>query len=340
VSVPAVSVVIGVYNGERFLTEAVESILSQTHTDLELVIVDDGSTDATPRILDGYARGDSRIVLFRRENRGSARSLNRAILAARASVVAVLDADDVALPDRLEHQLGYLGEHEEIALVGGAVIFVDDVGRPFAEHRYPTSDAEIRSALEWTTPFVHSAVTARRAALLAAGLYRPQFVRSLDTDLWFRVSEHFELANLERPVVRYRIHPAQKTSQWLEDQSLKALAARTGWRLRARGLADPFEDAVAIDRAAMSAAGVPESAITEAYVRMATWFATTSGRAGYERQAESLFDAAMARACSPSGSGSLVAAVYRERGKRLREEGRVARARLYMLRGLAATLLR
>jgi hypothetical protein len=339
VSDPVVSAAMAVYNGERFVADAVESILSQSVRDLELVIVDDGSTDATPRILDRYARRDSRIVLLRQENRGFAQSLNRAVVAARGPFVAVLDADDVAPPDRLEHQLEYLAEHEAVALVGGAVIFVDGEGRSFAEHRYPTSDAEIRAALELTTPFVHSAVTARRAALLTTGLYRPQFAGAVDTDLWLRLSERFELANLERPVVRYRIHLDQTTSRSLEDQSMCALAARTGWRLRTQGLADPFEDVASIDLAAMVAAGVPESSITEEYVRMATWFAKTLSRAGYEREAVSLFDAAAGRAGSHSGSRQLVADVHRERGKRLDEQGRVVRARLSMFRAALAAKL-
>src|SRR5687768_486166 len=126
-----------VYNGERFLREAVESVLGQTLVDIELVVVDDGSTDATAEILDEYAAADSRVVVETWANAGRAAARNRGFQLARGPLVAVLDADDVARPERLEVQQRFLEAHGRVGGVGGAVAFVDAEGRTFTEWQYP-----------------------------------------------------------------------------------------------------------------------------------------------------------------------------------------------------------
>ena len=122
---PVVSVVMAVFDGERFLEPAVESILGQSVSALELVVVDDGSTDATPRMLAAYAARDARVVVHRHANRGRTASLNVGVRLARAPLVARLDADDVCLPERLARQVAFLERHEAVALVGGGARLVD-----------------------------------------------------------------------------------------------------------------------------------------------------------------------------------------------------------------------
>ncbi len=135
---PAVSVVMPVRDGERFLREAVESVLAQTLTDVELVAVDDGSTDSTRDILEEYARADGRVVVRTTAHVGQADARNAAVAVARGDLIAFLDADDVAYADRLERQCEFLARHEECALVGGALTFIDEDGCAFAEDvRYP-----------------------------------------------------------------------------------------------------------------------------------------------------------------------------------------------------------
>ena len=124
-----VSVVMPVRDGERFLVEAVESVLEQTERDLELIVVDDGSTDSTPRLLAGVS--DPRLRVLTQEPRGLAPALNVGCSEASAPVIARMDADDVALPDRLERQLAFLDAEPEVALLGGGIVLVDEQGREF-----------------------------------------------------------------------------------------------------------------------------------------------------------------------------------------------------------------
>ena len=138
---PAVSVVMTVRDGERYLAAAVDSVLAQTLTNFELIVIDDGSTDSSPEILAAYASRDGRILVHRQKNSGIAVSLNRAVSYARSPLIARLDADDIARPRRLELQLGYLAQNTGVGVVGGAVAFIDEDARQFAETRYPTTDA-------------------------------------------------------------------------------------------------------------------------------------------------------------------------------------------------------
>lgn len=319
---PPVSVVMSVHNGVRYLAAAIDSVLTQTLADLELVVIDDGSTDASPWVLAAYASRDDRVLVLRQENAGLATSLNRGIAHARAPLIARLDADDIAEPWRLELQHAYLAESPDVGLVGGAVVFMDEDGRRFGEARYPLSDAEIRRAFVTTTPFVHSAVMLRREAFETAGGYRAAFPHAEDLDLWLRLGAVSRLANLEETVVSYRIHPDQTTATQLEQQSLSALGARIAWRARTTGGPDPFAETALVDREALRAAGASDEEMTSEFVRLAVWLAKTLSRSGQNARAEELFATAAARARSDSGSRPLVALVRREHAKRVRARRR------------------
>jgi hypothetical protein len=314
-SAPAVSVVMSVRDGERYLATAIDSVLAQTLTNLELVVVDDGSTDSSPQILADYASRDERVLVHRHENAGLATSLNRGVAQARAPLIARLDADDVARHDRLELQVAYLEENTGVGLVGGAVVFIDEADRTFAETRYPTTDLEIREAFSSTTPFVHSAVTMRREAFEEAGGYRAAFPHAEDLDLWLRIAAGWHLANLTDTVVSYRVHSQQSTVTQLEQQSLSALGARVAWRARARGIPDPFDEVALVDRQALAAAGASPEDMTREFVQLSVWLAKTLSRAGHRDAAESVFAAAEARARSDSGSEALVSIVHQGRAR-------------------------
>jgi hypothetical protein len=255
---------------------------------------------------------------------------------ARAQFVARLDADDVALPARLEHQVRFLSEHAAVAVVGGAVAFIDERSRPFAEVRYPIEDAEIRRAFEHTTPLAHPAVMIRRDAFRSAGGYRPILREAEDVDLWLRIAERHELANLPEVVVHYRVHPAQATIRGMELQTLESLAARAAARARRDSTPDPLDALERIDAQALAALGVTPEETTAELVRRATWLAKTTGRAGYVDEERELFAAAAARARSASGSRSLLGEVRRSRAARYREQGRPVRAGLERARSALA----
>jgi glycosyltransferase involved in cell wall biosynthesis len=226
VTTPAVSVLMGVWNGAPRVREAIESVLGQTLGDLELVVVDDGSTDATASILDSF--DDARVRVTRQPRGGLTSALRSALGLARAPLVARLDADDVALPERLERQRDFLERHPEVGLLGTAAREVDATGREVGVARPPTEDAALRGALIRHNPFVHSSMMMRRSALEQAGGYDPSFPVAQDYDLWMRMSRVTRMANLPEALVIRRLLPG-RISATREAERLRA-EARVRWR--------------------------------------------------------------------------------------------------------------
>ncbi|HYS17505.1 MAG TPA: glycosyltransferase [Candidatus Binatia bacterium] len=209
-SAPTVSVVMTVYNGEPWLVEAVDSVLSQRFEDLELIVVDDGSSDGTPEIL--RRRADPRLTVVQQGQTGQTPALNRALRLARAPLVARMDADDVALPDRLARQVAFLGAHPSVGLLGTGCHEISPSGEVLSTLVPPVDDRTIRRTLIRRNPFVHSSVMFRRTALHAAGPYDEGFVVAQDYDLWLRMSRVTALANLPEPLVLRRRAPGQLSS--------------------------------------------------------------------------------------------------------------------------------
>jgi glycosyltransferase involved in cell wall biosynthesis len=203
-----------VYNSERYVAEAVESILAQTFPDFEFLIVDDGSTDASLAILQKYAAREPRIRLISRPNTGYVVALNEMLELARGEFVARMDSDDVCLPDRFERQVAFLRANPGVLAVGGAVILIDQDGAELITIPFPGHDHEIQElALSGSTPLSHPAAMVRREALDAVGGYRKELVPAEDLDLWLRLGERGRLANLSQVVLRYREHEASVSSQ-------------------------------------------------------------------------------------------------------------------------------
>jgi len=198
-SAPAVSVLMSVRNGAPWVKEAAESVLGQTVPDLELIVIDDGSTDATADLLATIR--DPRLRMERHPPRGLTPSLNRALALARAPLLARLDADDLALPERLAWQRAFLDAHPEVGLLGTGVREVDVSGREIRVTRPPEDDAAIRRAMIRRNPFVHSSVMMRRSALEEAGGYDESLPVAQDYDLWMRMSRVTRVANLPAPLV-------------------------------------------------------------------------------------------------------------------------------------------
>jgi len=237
---PIVSVVMSVFNGQSFLSKAIESILSQTYRDFEFLVVDDGSTDATAGILSSYASRDARMRIFRHENKGRAESLNVGIRLAMGHYIARMDADDIALPDRLQMQVDLMERHPEVGLLGGAVELINTHGQVLKIVRPPSEDSEIRALMLLYNPMCHPAVVMRKEVALASGGYRKALLDADDYDLWLRMSERSRLANLGKPILQYRIHSDQVSVRNLRHQVLCVLAARAAASLRRRGSPDPL----------------------------------------------------------------------------------------------------
>jgi glycosyltransferase involved in cell wall biosynthesis len=233
---PAVSVLMSVYNGAPWIAQAVASVLAQTDGDLELIVVDDGSTDATPGLL--AAATDPRLRVERQSRTGLTRALNRALGVARADLVARLDADDTALPERLARQRAFLAAHPEVGLLGTAAREVDGGGVPVRVVQPPVDDAALRRALIRANPFVHSSVMLRRALLARAGGYDETLAVAQDYELWMRLAGLTRLANLSEVLVERRLGEGRVSVEREEDRL--RTEARVRWRAVARGAYPPW----------------------------------------------------------------------------------------------------
>ena len=259
-----VSVVMSVFNGERFLREAVESILNQSFREFEFVIIDDGSTDGTASMLHSYARSDPGVRVYHQENRGLIESLNRGCGLARGKYLARMDADDIALKDRLMQQVEFMEKHAGVGVLGGAVEQVDATGRRLRTAHLPLDHAGIISTLAYACPFAHAAVVIRKEVFVSVGGYRSAFVHAEDYDLWLRMAERCELANLEAVVLKHRIHPNQVGYRHMQQQTISALAARAAASLRRNGLPDLLSSVKEITPAVLAGLGVTEAAVENA----------------------------------------------------------------------------
>jgi glycosyltransferase involved in cell wall biosynthesis len=194
-----------VYNGGEFLQDAIGSILGQTFSDFEFIIIDDGSTDATPNLLRKIS--DSRVRVLSQPNRGLVASLNRGIKEARAEIIARMDADDISEPTRLAKQLDLLKAKTKIGIVGCAfrMFTIDnDAGAPI---KYVMSfDEDIKRALLVRNPYAHGSIMARKSVLLAGGGYQEDGPIE-DFALWARLIPTTEFAGLEEVLYRWRINP-------------------------------------------------------------------------------------------------------------------------------------
>ena len=224
-TVPAVSVLLAVHNGAPWVTEAIGSVLAQTLRDFELIVIDDGSADATPELISAFT--DSRVRVERHARVGLTRSLNRAIALARAPLLARLDADDVAMPDRLARQHAFMRAHPDVGLLGGAAREVDTEGRLVREVTPPLDDASLRRLLIRRNPFVHSAVMFRREVIDRVGPYDERWPVAQDYELWMRISRVSLLANLDAVLVTRRLVSGRITSQ--RDSDRLWAEARARW---------------------------------------------------------------------------------------------------------------
>lgn len=203
---PPLSVVMPAYNVEKFIGEAIESILNQSFGDFELIIVDDGSTDATLDVIRLYAKSDHRICFFSHaRNLGPAAAFNSGLSSARGTYIARMDSDDIALPFRLEKQLNFLRSHPEVGIVGGAMILVDEANHPIGRRHYWPDDASIRRHIFFYSPFCGGSIMIRKNILESVGGYDVHCLLAEDYDLFFRLGMITRFANLHETVYRYRI---------------------------------------------------------------------------------------------------------------------------------------
>lgn len=217
-----------VYNGESKLVESIESILSQTYTDFECIIVDDRSTDGTAGILADYAQKDTRVKIITNEiNLGLTKSLNKAIKTATGVYIARMDAEDTSEPTRFAKQVAFLETHPEHGLVGSWVYLIDESSHKIGAMKYPTEHGVLKKFLIKHNPFVHSSIMMRRSVLDTAGLYDETWKYAQDYELFLRLSKYTKIANIGEHLASYRMSPQSITRQKNKEQVMFAIRARS-----------------------------------------------------------------------------------------------------------------
>jgi len=217
---PTVSVLMSVYNTPaQYLRAAVESVLAQTLSDFEFIVIDDGSTDGSPEILREFATREPRIRLTVRPNKGLTATLNEAIAMSRGEFLARMDCDDVSEPDRFERQLAFLSADPSLVCAGGHFALIDEKGRLLTRLRPPSDDASIQDLLlRGHTAICHPAAMMRRDAVEKVGGYDPYFKTTQDLDLWLRLGEVGKLGNVPEVVLRFRQHGGSISETRREEQ--------------------------------------------------------------------------------------------------------------------------
>jgi hypothetical protein len=270
---PIVSVIMVVCNVERFLAEAVESIIAQTFRDFEFIIVDYGSTDRSKSIVSNFADKDERIKLHEIPHCTLPEARNAGCFLAQGTYIALIDADNVSLPRRLQWAVEFMEKHPEVGVVGGGMEAIDATGaslpnsalpfKAWATPR-PVENREIQSALLSDCVIWQNSVLMRKEAFTRVGGYRTIFLQAEDYDLWLRIAERFEMANLKQPVFKLRHHPYQLSVRKRTQQSLCWLAARASAACRKTGQPDPLDSTKEITPTVLVGLGVSDAAQQEA----------------------------------------------------------------------------
>ena len=202
-----------VYNSEKFVAEAIESILNQTHQNLELIIIDDASVDKSWEVIQEYIKKDERVKAFRNEeNMNIPKTRNRLLkkVSAESKYIAMLDSDDVAMSERLERQVDFLENNTDYSAIGGQIELIDDSGNKIGVKRYPTSYEKIRKTILHFNPFAQSAMMLCKSVVESVGFYNENQSRSQDYDYWCRMFlREFKMTNLSDTLIQFRLHEGQ-----------------------------------------------------------------------------------------------------------------------------------
>lgn len=277
-TMPAVSVVVPTYNAANYVGEAVASILAQSFTDFELLLVDDGSTDDTAAVLQPFA-ADPRVRMLRNErNMGLIATLHRAYAECKAPLIARMDSDDICEPTRFSQQVEFLGAHPDVAIVGGAIRFFGNVAPNV--FRFPQTHEAIRPAMLFYCPLAHPALMFRRE-LIDSGLvrYDDAFRHAEDYHLWSRLLLKVRSANLADVVLNYRLHPQQVSSDSADKQYAASLRVRRQM-LNEAGI-EPSDEDVSLHESVILERPLPRA---DYLMALSGWFARieeANQRSGY-----------------------------------------------------------
>jgi glycosyltransferase involved in cell wall biosynthesis len=217
---PLISVIMPVYNSVKFLPEAVESLLAQTLSDFELIVIDDGSTDGSAALLESFCQKDTRLIVQRHpHNQGITAARNTGLAQAHGKYIAFMDSDDISLPERFEKQVAFLENHPEIDILGSSVVLIDERGQKIGALSAPLDDLAIHWAGFFSASFLHPTIMLRHSILMQHAIhYRVARDQSEDYDFFSQLLEYACGANYPEPLYVYRVHSASMTSQFQREK--------------------------------------------------------------------------------------------------------------------------
>jgi glycosyltransferase involved in cell wall biosynthesis len=323
---PAISVLMAVRNGAAFIDEALASLAGQDFKDFEIVLVDNGSGDDTSRLVSRWVDDEPRLRAFRLDRPGLSRSLKYAAAMARAPFLARLDCDDIALPSRLGVQYAAMQNEPALGLLGSFVELIGGDGRTIRERQLPVSDREIKHILRSANPFVHSTIMMRRDAYARAGGYREGLRICEDFDLWCRMAEVTDLANLDVPLVRYRMHGDAMSFRQATRVALVDTCIVAAQYARRRGEPEPFDRGMPKLRQALALLHMPRAVVlyrvlkaTTNAARLALDFGEREQSRHLRRRAFRLLTALPLGKATWRGIGHVAASYFRPHARRRRQ---------------------
>jgi glycosyltransferase involved in cell wall biosynthesis len=228
---PAISVLISVYNAEKYVSFAIESILNQTFSDFEVIIVDDCSSDASWSICQKYVQQDSRIIAIRNKiNLGGCETLNVGLRLVKGKYVARQDNDDWSYEDRLAKQFHFMEAHPDVGIVGGSMEIIDETEKIIAKRSYNLTNKAIRKKIFQYSPFAHPLVMIRKSILDSVGYYNCEFAPADDYDLYFRIGKISDFANLNDILLKYRVVSTSLTNTRTKKMELATIKIRKNYQ--------------------------------------------------------------------------------------------------------------
>lgn len=202
-----VSIILSVYNGEKYLDDSISSVLSQSYKHFELIIINDGSSDNSISIITEWSKKDKRIVVVDKKNTGLTSSLNIGLEKSNGKYIARIDADDVWLSSKLESQVDFMEKHPEIVLLGTGTNFINEDGEVLNQNevKQPTTDLELRKIYLYKNPFVHSSVLFRTSTMISLGPYNVNYKYAQDYEFWYRMMKVGHIAILPEVLISRRL---------------------------------------------------------------------------------------------------------------------------------------
>lgn len=233
-----VSVIMPVYNNESYVGEAIESILKQTHSNFEFIIIDDCSTDNSWKIIQKYSKKDKRIKAFQNEkNLKIVKTRNKGFREcnSKAKYFAIMDSDDISLVNRFEEEIKFLEENKDFALVGSHNIIINEKNKEIGFRKYPVSWNEVKKTMTRFDPIAQPVAMIRAEVLRKEiGFYNEKFTRCQDYELWCRIGSKHKIGNIDKALLRYRVSNTQGKRTHLKDTIRFTLEIQRKWLFHKR----------------------------------------------------------------------------------------------------------